>query len=165
MCWGWCVDGRGWRAVVTYAVGGRCGGGRGCVASDERVDCRGGVVKRYRRGSRKSQQAAKFLQRSCFQPRDLEKSLLMPQKDAHKCSQLNPRPSPTASQSTKTARRTDESDRKDLSDIPPNPPSTAGRSQTLYWVEIIAAQQAAHVGITLGLGASAHQPGWSLWLM
>ena len=21
MCWGWCVDGRGWRAVVTYAVG------------------------------------------------------------------------------------------------------------------------------------------------
>jgi len=44
-------------------------------------------------------------------------------------------------------------------------PCKAGRSQTLYRVEIIATQQAAHVGITLGLEASAHQPGWSLWLM
>jgi len=61
----------------------------------------------------------------------------------------------------------DES-KKDLSDVPSNPPSTAGRSQTLNWVEIIATQlqkKHAHVGITRGLEASAHQPGWSLWLM
>ena len=79
MCWGWCVDGRGWRAVVTYAVGGRCGG-RGCVASDERVDCRGGVVKWYRRGSRKSQQAAKFLQDPAFNPETSKKVCSCPKK-------------------------------------------------------------------------------------
>jgi hypothetical protein len=30
--------------------------------------------------------------------------------------------------------------RKDLSDVPPNPPRMAGRSQTPDWVEIIATQ-------------------------
>jgi hypothetical protein len=47
---------------------------------------------------------------------------------------------------------------QDLSDIPPNPPSTAGRSQTLYGVEIIATQTSCarrHHSWARGIGSSA----------
>lgn len=72
-----------------------------------------------------------------------------------------------SSPATSRIARDTQMKRKDLSDVPPNPPRMAGRSQTPDWVEIIATQalRPAHVGITLGLEASNHQPGWSLWLM
>jgi hypothetical protein len=146
-----------WWVEVTYAVGGRCGGWRHGVAGVEHVDCTPVEVVVWCRGKDGRKISSKILHKRSHRFKQI-----CP-KRPHKCSQLNPRPSPTASQPKPQSEQMKV--RKDLSDIPPNPPSTAGRSQTLYWVEIIAAQQAAHVGITLGLGASAHQPGWSLWLM
>jgi hypothetical protein len=56
---------------------------------------------------------------------------------------------------------------KDLSDIPnrtlPAQPAEARHCAGLR--SSPRSKKAAHVGITLGPGASAHQPGWSLWLM
>ena len=69
------------------------------------------------------------------------------------------KPSPTALP-PRRAKRTDESTKKkNLSDIPPNPPNTAGRSQTLSRVEIIATltevKARRHHSWARGIGSSA----------
>lgn len=58
--------------------------------------------------------------------------------------------------------------KRDSSDVQHYPPRRTGRSQTLYWDEIIASSgrkaKRATRGITLEQCGSAHQPSWSLWL-
>jgi hypothetical protein len=108
----------GWSMVVTYAVNGWCGGLVGVVVWLVSLALRVAVdVMWWCRGKAGRSAGRRTLQRSC--PSNQTGNALAP-KDPTDCSQLNPRPSPTASQSVKTARRTDES-KMNLSDRPHEP--------------------------------------------
>ena len=67
---------------MTYAVGGRCGGGRGCVAGAERVDCRGGVMMwcGVVEGRRKASKPQNFFKDPAFNPETSKKVCSCPKK-------------------------------------------------------------------------------------
>ena len=66
---------------------------------------------------------------------------------------------------SKTARRTDESEVEPVRHTAKPSQNSRPKPGTELSRDHRHAAEATHVGITLGLGASAHQPGWSLWLM